>query len=121
MIYLLYLKHAFDKSEKGVCERWSEAPYWQYFFVMDCFEHSLPCDPNLMVNFLAFLGNDGIEELLAFTIPAAHNMKFVSKKQMQTLVVDTTVQHKAVAHPTDSRLLEVARCKLVQAAKRYGL
>jgi IS5 family transposase len=32
------------------------------------------------------------------------------------VVVDSTVQEKAVAHPTDSKLLETARCKLVQAA-----
>lgn len=48
-------------------------------------------------------------------------MKFVSKKQMETVVVDSTVQHKAVAHPTDSRLLEVARNKLVELAKECGL
>jgi IS5 family transposase len=48
-------------------------------------------------------------------------MKFVSKKQMETVVVDSTVQHKAVAHPTDSRLLEVARHKLVELAKECGL
>ncbi|TSE29268.1 Transposase DDE domain protein [Tepidimonas taiwanensis] len=36
-------------------------------------------------------------------------------------MVDSTVQHKAIAHPTDSRLLEVARAKLVAAAKQAGL
>jgi len=32
--------------------------------------------------------------------------------------VDTTVQEKAIAHPVDSRLLEIARHKVVSAAKR---
>jgi transposase, IS5 family len=31
------------------------------------------------------------------------------------VIVDSTVQHKAIAHPTDSRLLETARLKLVEA------
>jgi IS5 family transposase len=35
--------------------------------------------------------------------------------------VDTTVQEKAIAHPTDSRLLEVARGKIVSAAKRCAM
>ena len=35
--------------------------------------------------------------------------------------MDSTVQQKAIAHPTDSRLLEVARDKLVQAAKDAGI
>ncbi len=33
------------------------------------------------------------------------------------MIVESTVQHKAIAHPTDSRLLETARAKLVEAAK----
>lgn len=37
------------------------------------------------------------------------------------MIVDTTVQEKAIAYPSDSRLLEVARAKLVQLAQRAGL
>ncbi len=37
------------------------------------------------------------------------------------MIVDTTVQEKAIAYPTDSRLLEVARKKLVLLAKRHGI
>ena len=37
------------------------------------------------------------------------------------MIVDTTVQEKAIAHLTDSRLLETARIKLVQAAKDAGI
>lgn len=33
------------------------------------------------------------------------------------MIVDSTVQHKAIAHSTDSRLLESARAKLVEAAE----
>ena len=33
-------------------------------------------------------------------------------------MVDTTVQEKAIAHPTDGHLLEVARRKVVAAVKR---
>jgi IS5 family transposase len=35
-------------------------------------------------------------------------------------VVDTTVQPKAIAHPTDSRLLNRAREQLVDEAKVNG-
>jgi IS5 family transposase len=37
------------------------------------------------------------------------------------VIVDTTVQEKAIAHPVDSRLLEIARHKVVSAAKRAGI
>lgn len=121
MVSLLYLKHAYDESDEGLCERWSETPSWQYFSGLDYFENRLPCDPTVLVKFRKLIGEEGVEELLSYTIAAAQNMKFVSKKQMETVVVDSTVQHKAVAHPTDSRLLEVARHKLVELAKECGL
>ena len=35
--------------------------------------------------------------------------------------MDTTVQEKAIAHPVDSRLLEIARHKVVGAAKHAGI
>ena len=40
---------------------------------------------------------------------------------MERVIVDTTVQEKAIAHPVDSRLLEIARHKLVNQAKRLGI
>lgn len=37
------------------------------------------------------------------------------------MIVDPTVQSKAIAHPVDSQLLEIARHKVVAAAKRAGI
>ena len=37
------------------------------------------------------------------------------------MVVDTTVQPKAIAHPTDARLCHRALAKLVDLANRYGV
>ncbi|RBJ35610.1 IS5/IS1182 family transposase, partial [Xanthomonas oryzae pv. oryzae] len=62
-----------------------------------------------------------MEELLAHTINTAHAMKAVDTRELSRVIVDTTVQEKAIAHPTDSRLLEVARKKLVLLAKRHGI
>ena len=62
-----------------------------------------------------------VEELLSQTISVALNLKVISKKALETVVVDSTVQPKAIARPTDSRLLEVARQKLVAVAKDAGI
>lgn len=59
--------------------------------------------------------------MLSQTISVAVNLKVISKKSLETVVVDSTVQPKAIAHPTDSRLLEVARQKLVEVAKDAGI
>jgi transposase, IS5 family len=121
MVSLLYLKHAFNESDEGVVERWAETPTWQYFSGMDYFEHRLPCDATLIGKFRKLIGEQGVEELLSQTISVALNLKVVSKKALETVVVDSTVQPKAIAHPTDSRLLEAARQTLVEVAKNAGI
>jgi transposase, IS5 family len=121
MIALLYLKHAFNESDEDVVQRWSETPVWQFFGGRAYFDQALPCDSTTLVKFRALLGEDGVEELLAQTITAAVSMKLISPKELATVVVDSTVQPKAIAHPTDSKLLETARQKLVAAAKEAGI
>ncbi len=44
-------------------------------------------------------------------------LKLIAKKELTRVIVDSTVQEKAVAHPTDSKLLETARSKVIEAAK----
>ncbi|KVO90996.1 hypothetical protein WJ82_06685 [Burkholderia ubonensis] len=65
------------------------------------------------------LGEAGVEKLLATTIAAAANMEMVETAEFKAVIVDTTVQEKAVAFPTDSRLLEVARAKLVNRMRSF--
>lgn len=71
MISLLYLKHTFNESDEGVCERWSETPVWQYFSGQEYFEDRLPCDPSAISRFRGLLGEEGVEELLVQTIMVA--------------------------------------------------
>ncbi|WP_108820766.1 transposase [Xanthomonas fragariae] len=114
---LLYLKHAYDLSDEAVCERWLENPYWQFFTGEVVFQTRLPCDASSLTRWRQRLGEAGMEELLAHTINAAHAMQAVDARELSRVIVDTTVQEKAIAYPTDSRLLEVARKKLVLLAK----
>ncbi len=121
MIALLYLKHAFNESDEGVVDRWAETPTWQFFSGQAHFEHHRPCDATTLIKFRKLLGDEGVEELLAQTINAAVEMGLIAKSALSRVIVDSTVQQKAIAHPTDSRLLETARDKLVQAAKDAGI
>jgi len=51
----------------------------------------------------------------------ALNLKDISKESLETVVVESTVQPKTIAHPTESSLLEVARQKVVKVAKEAGV
>ena len=121
MASLLYLKHSFNLSDEDVCERWSESPLWQFFSGQDYYEHRLPCDATQVGRFRHDIGEDGMELLLKATIDTAVAAGTVKPAALERVTVDTTVQEKAVAHPVDSRLLEIARHKVVGSAKRSGI
>jgi IS5 family transposase len=121
MVSLLYLKHAYNESDESVVERWSESPVWQSFSGRVYYEHRKPCDGSLLTRFRQALGEEGVEELLAQTVNAAVLMGAIDRGELESVIVDSTVQEKAVAHPTDSRLLEKAREKLVEVAKDEGV
>jgi transposase, IS5 family len=104
-----------------VCERWEQDVYFQFFCGQEYFQPRLLCDPANLVRFRQALGEADVEELLAATIAAAVQMKAVTPVEFERVIVDTTVQEKAIAYPTDSRLLEVVRGKLVQLAQGAGL
>jgi IS5 family transposase len=121
MVGLLYLKHAYNESDESVCERWAQDVYFQFFCGEEYFQARMPCDPTNLVRFRQALGEAGVEELLATTIAAATQMNAITPAEFERVIVDSTVQEKAIAYPTDSRLLEVARIKLVRLAQRAGL
>jgi IS5 family transposase len=121
MVALLLLKHTYNESDESVVERWAQDVYFQYFSGQEYFEPRKPCDPTQMGRFRTAIGEAGLAEILARTVNTAVAFKAITAGELETVIVDTTVQEKAIAHPTDSRLLEVARVKLVQQAKRAGI
>jgi IS5 family transposase len=121
MASLLYLKNSFNLSDEELVERWAENVQWQFFSGMDYYEPRLPCDATQIGRFRRLLGEDGIEMLLKATIECAVKIKAVLPADLERVIVDSTVQSKAIAHPVDSRLLEIARHKVVSAARRAGI
>lgn len=108
-------------SDEAVVERWSQDVVWQYFSGQDYYTLKLPCDPTQLGRFRRAIGEAGVEEVLKATIDTAVAIKAVRPTEFERVIVDTTVQEKAIAHPTDSRLLDVARMQLVRQVKRAGI
>lgn len=121
MASLLYLKNSFNLSDEELVQRWSENVVWQFFSGQAYYEPRLPCDATQIGRFRRAIGEDGLEELLKATIETAVGIKALKPTELERVIVDTTVQEKAIAHPVDSRLLEIARHKVVSAAKRAGI
>ena len=121
MASLPYLKHAYKQSDEELVQRWAERVVWQHLSGMTFYEPRLPCDATQIGRFRSAVGEAGVEELLNATIDTAVTSKAVRPAEFERLIVDTTVQEKAIAHPVDSRLLEIARHKVVAAARRAGI
>lgn len=121
MVGLHYLKHLFNESDESVVARWVENPYWQYFCGAEYFQHCLPIDPSQMTRFRQRIGEAGCEQMLAQSIVAGLKTKAINASALKTVNVDTTVQEKAIAFPTDSRLYHKARCALVRFAKKQNV
>jgi IS5 family transposase len=118
MASLLYLKNAFNLSDEELVQRWSENVVWQFFSGMDYYEPRLPCDATQIGRFRRAIGEEGLEHLLKSMIETAVQTKAVKAAELERVIVDTTVQEKAVAHPVDSRLLERQFKRLRKTVKR---
>ena len=55
------------------------------------------------------------------SVSVAVSTGVVTKQELQEVIVDTTVMPKNIEFPTDTKLLEKARVKLVKLAKKQGL
>jgi IS5 family transposase len=121
MVALHYLKHAFNVSDETVVAQFIENGYWQYFCGFEHFQHRFPLDPTSLVKWRKRIGDKGMEKLLKVTIETAKSKEYVTEEHLERVNVDTTVQEKAIAYPTDARLYHKARRILVRLAKRNGI
>lgn len=121
MVGLHYLKYLFNESDESVVTKWVENPYWQYFCGCETFQHELPCHPTSLVKWRQRIGDSGTERLFKVVIETALKVQALKADQIKQVTVDTTVQEKAIAFPTDARLYHKARRALVRAAKTEGI
>lgn len=121
MVALTYLKYTHDLSDDDTVQGWVENPYWQYLSGARFFEHELPINPSSMTRWRKRIGEAGAEAMLSETIEVGKRLGFVKASQLTRINVDTTVQEKHVRFPTDARLYDRARDRLVKTAKRLGI
>jgi len=121
MAGLAILKHTFDLSDEALCDRWVENPYFQYLCGEEFFRHDLPFDRSSMTRWRQRMEEDKIVVLLQESLAVAVKTGAMKPQDTRRVIVDTTVQPKNVMFPTDAKLLDRAREKLVRLAKKTGL
>lgn len=118
---LLILKHMHALSDEVLCARWLENPYYQHFCGEQAFRHDLPFERSSMTRWRQRLGEEQLVALIQESLSVAHKTGALAPRDLERVAVDTTVQPKAIAHPTDARLTYRAIEKLVALARREGV
>ena len=121
MAGLAILKHMQDLSDEVLCERWVENPYYQYFCGEEFFQHQLVFDRSSLTRWRQRMGEERLQALLQESLAVAARTEAMKPSDLARVVVDTTVQPKAVMFPTDAKLLNRARERLVRLAKELGV
>lgn len=121
MIGLHILKSMYQLSDEAVCELWVENPYYQYFCGEEFFRHKFPIQRSSMTHWRKRVGESFFETLLQESLRIAFVSKALKTNQLKRIVVDTTVQPKAVAFPTDVGLMRKAITSLVDLAKKNNI
>jgi IS5 family transposase len=121
MVGLLLLQHMHNLSDDAVVRAWVENPYWQYFCGYDFIQWDLPIDSSSLTNWRKRLGSQRMEKILSLTVQLAVDTGTVKAKDLEKVIVDTTVMPKNISFPTDSKLQNRSRIRLVKLAKKHGI
>jgi len=121
MAGLHILKYADNLSDEEICARWVENPYYQFFCGEEFFLHELPFDRSSMTRWRQRMGEDKMAALLQESLAVAVKVGAAKPSDFTKVIVDTTVAEKNVAFPTDAKLINRAREKLVKKARKEGI
>ena len=121
MAGLAILKHMQNHSDEALCEHWVENPYYQYFCGEEFFQHRLVFDRSSLTRWRQRMGEEKLQALLQESLAVATRTEAMKPTDLARVIVDTTVQPKAVMFPTDAKLVNRARERLVRLAQELGV
>src|ERR1700729_1666979 len=121
MAGLSIVKHMHDLSDEDLCARWVENPYYQLFCGEEFFRHNLTFDRSSLTRWRQRMGEQRLTALIQESLAVATRTGAAKPADFAKVIVDTTVQPKAVAFPTDAKLMHRARERLVRLAKQQGV
>jgi len=121
MVGLHYLEYSFNESDESVLTRFLENPYWQYFCGFEYFQHELPIDSSSLTIFRKRIGESGPEKLLEALLQTTKREGHLKRSDLNKVNIDTIVQEKAIAFPTDARLYYKMREVLIRSAQERGI
>ena len=120
MVGMFMLKATYALSDEQVWDRWVQDPYFQYFTGEEFFQHELPHERSGLSHWRKRIG-DHLDIVLQESLRLAEASGALTKRDLGRVTVDTTVQPKNIAFPTDARLLLTAIQQLAKLARAHDV
>ena len=95
--------------------------YYQLFCGEEFFVHTPPFDRSSLTRWRQRMGEEKLVALIQESLNAATRTGAAKPSDFSKVIVDTTVQPKAVAFPTDAKLMRRSRELLVRLARKHGV
>ncbi|MEY9181286.1 hypothetical protein ABIG06_001562 [Bradyrhizobium sp. USDA 326] len=98
----------------------SSSPYLHRIYYQ-FFQHRLVFDRSSLTRWRNRTGEERLAALIQDSVSVATRTEAIKPSELSRVIVDTTVQPKNVTFPTDAKLLNRAREKLVELAKLHAV
>lgn len=121
MLGLSMLQAMFNFSDCLTSETFEENVYWKYFCGYEYVDTKLSISESAIRRFRQELGEEGHNLILKELVKVGLKVGAYKKKDLDSVIIDTSVQIKNIKHPHDAYLLGKAREELVKLAHRLGV
>ena len=121
MLALSMLQAMYNGSDAFTAEELQENMYWQYFCGFEYAQQDVDVSEATIRRFRSILGEAGYNVILKELLRIGIKVGGLKKKDLDSAIIDTTVQIKNIKHPHDVYLMEKAREEIVDLCKRLGI
>ena len=121
MVGILILQHIDGLSDAKAIKELKYNIYWQYFCGFNTVQTSGFPDPSSLTRWRKKLGKKVLSNVLKVLIDECIKHGLVKSKDLKKVIVDTTVMEKNITFPTDGKLLNKLREKIVKFSKDNGI
>lgn len=121
IVGILIIQYMENLSDREAIKRCSRDQAYQYFCGLPNKAIKRPCAPSTLSRWRKRLGEKVWAEILSLSVGLAVELGILDKKNLETVVVDTTAQKQNIKQPSTANLLDDMHRVLLRQAKRLDI
>ena len=121
VLALSMLQAMYNSSDSFTESELLENVYWQYFCGYEYLLKDTEISEATIRRFRDLVGEGGYSEIMKELLRVGMKVGALKKKDLESIIVDSTVQLKNIKHPHDAYLMEASRKKIVRLCKGLGI